>query len=221
VNQFSPVSGSEFAHFTGVSGIVAMSISADGVPTYSSITLVPTDPDTQWGNAMMQSGSYNYIYGNYGNSSGTFVAMKVARVPLGESLQTADWQYWNGTQWVSGEANATPINTQNQLTGVAPQTDGIGYVAVSVYDSTAANVADLSYSCSPQGPWTTPTAAYSIPQVNQYPDEFAYIPTFHPELSSPGALVISYNIDTTDSLSDLEQNVHAYQPQFLQLTFGG
>ena len=44
-----------------------MSIPADGMPTLSSITLVPTDPDTQWGNAVMQSGGYNYIYGNYGD----------------------------------------------------------------------------------------------------------------------------------------------------------
>jgi hypothetical protein len=221
VNQFTPVSGSEFAHFTGVSGIVVMSIPADGIPTYSSITLVPTDPDTQWGNAVMQNGDYNYIYGNYDTSTGAFLAMKVARVPLGESLQTADWQYWNGAQWVSGESNATPLSTQNQLTGVEPQVNGVGYIGVSVYDSTTANTVDLSYACSPTGPWTTPVTVYTVPQVSQYTDEFAYIPTFHPEVSGLGTLIVSYNIDTTDGLSVLEQNVHAYQPQFLQLNFGG
>jgi hypothetical protein len=221
VNQFAPVSGTEFAHFTGVSGIVVLSIPADGTPTYSSIALVPTDPDTQWGNAVMQNGEYNYIYGNYSSSDGTFLAMKLARVPLGESLQTADWQYWNGTQWVSGESNAIPLYTQNQLTGVEPQVNGVGYIGVSIYDSTAANSVDLSYSCSPTGPWTTPVAVYTVPQVSEYTDEFAYIPTFHPELSGLGTLIVSYNIDTTDGLSELDQNVHAYQPQFLQLAFGG
>jgi hypothetical protein len=29
--------------------------------------------------------------------------------------------------------------------------------------------------------------------------------------------VISYNLDTTDGLAALEQNVHEYQPQFLQV----
>jgi hypothetical protein len=61
---------------------------------------------------------------------------------------------------------------------------------------------------------------YSIPQVAQYADEIAYIPTFHPELSSPGSLVVSYNIDSMDGLPALEQDVHQYQPQFIQVGTG-
>ena len=41
--------------------------------------------------------------------------------------------------------------------------------------------------------------------------------TFHTELSSPDDLVVSYDINTLDGLSALEENVHQYQPQFLQL----
>jgi hypothetical protein len=76
---------------------------------------------------------------------------------------------------------------------------------------------DLSYACSPTGPWSSPVPIYTIPQVNEYPNEIAYIPTFHPELSSHG-LIISYNVDSLSGLSALEQNVHQYQPQFLQLS---
>jgi hypothetical protein len=96
----------------------------------------------------------------------------------------------------------------------------VGYVAVSTAPNVYANSVDLSYACSPQGPWTTPTSVYSIPQVAEYQDEIAYIPTFHPELSSGGSLIVSYNIDTTNGLADLEQNVHQYQPQFIQLNMG-
>jgi hypothetical protein len=219
VNEFSP--GNPFDRYTGRSGIAVMSIPANGMPTLNSLTLIPTDPDTQWGNAVMQSDGYNYIYGNYGAvATGMFLGMKVARAPLHESLNVATWQYWNGSGWVSGESNAVPLSTTNQLTGVTPQQDGVGYVGVSTAPSVYASNVELSYSCSPQGPWTTPEPVYAIPQIAQYHDEIAYIPTFHPELSSAGSLVVSYNIDTTNGMTDLESDVHQYQPQFLQVKVG-
>jgi hypothetical protein len=220
VNEFATVAGSEIGRFTGNSGIAVMSLAADGVPTLSSITPVPTDPATQWGNALMQSGAYTYVYGEDSDTTtGAFYGMKVARVALGDSLNTNAWQYWNGTQWVSGESNAVANSTTNELTGITAQSGG--YIGVSVPGSVFTDkTVDLSYACSPAGPWSTPTPAYSIPQVAQYADEIAYIPTFHPELSSPGSLVVSYNIDSTNGLVALEQNVHQYQPQFIQLDTG-
>jgi hypothetical protein len=219
VNEFSP--GNPFDQYTGRSGIAIMSIPADGMPTLSSVTLVPTDPYTQWGNAVMQSGGYNYIYGDYADVPiGEFLAMKVARVSLNQTLNTGSWQYWDGSTWVSGEANAVPISTVNQLTGVIPQQDGVGYVAVSTAPNVYANSVQLSYACSPEGPWTVPLPVYTVPQIDEYQDEIAYIPTFHPELSSGGSLIVSYNIDTTNGWADVEQNVHQYQPQFLQLDMG-
>ena len=57
---------------------------------FSYLTLVPSDPDTQWGNAVMQSDGYDYIYG-IDDTSTTFYGMKVARAPSAESLDTTDW----------------------------------------------------------------------------------------------------------------------------------
>ena len=191
------------------------------MPTFVAVAPVAADLSTQWGNAVMQSGGYTYIYGNYGNiTSGSFDAMKVARVPLGRSLSTAQWQYWNGSTWVAGESNAVAVSTLNALTGVTPQQNGVGYMAVSVAPTIYANQIDLSYACSPQGPWTVPAPIYTVPQIAQYPDEIAYIPTFHPEISTPGSLIVSYNVDTTDGLAAIAQNVRSYQPQFLQLSDG-
>jgi hypothetical protein len=218
VNEFSPVPGSPFEQFAGRAGIAVLSLSATGMPSYSSITLLPTDPDTQWGNAVMQDASYTYVYGLDSNpSSGTFFGMKVARVALGASLDVGDWTYWNGTQWLSGEANAAPIATGSVVTGVVAQEGGAGYVAVSIpggvyHDSTVS----LSYACSPTGPWSVPKPVYSIPQIAEYQDEIAYIPTFHPDLTGQGGLVVSYNINSTSEVAVL-QDVHQYQPQFLLL----
>jgi hypothetical protein len=222
VNEFAPVAGSEFDRFTGHSGIAVLRMSADGAPTFSSVTPLSSDAFTQWGNAITQTNGFTYVYGTESNTtSGAFYGMKVARVADGESLNVNDWQYWNGSQWMSGEGSAAPINTTNELTGITAQSQEGGYVAVSVPGSVYTDkTVDLSYACSPAGPWTTPTPVYNIPQVNEYPDEVAYIPTFHPELSTAGDLVVSYNIDTTDGLLATEANVHEYQPQFLQLNTG-
>jgi hypothetical protein len=222
VDEFAPVAGSDFDSFTGHAGIAVMSIPADGIPTYSSVTAVPDDANTQWGKAVLQSGGYNYVYGSdISSAANAFEGMKVARVPQGESLDTNDWTYWNGGQWVSGEANAVPDETVTVLTGVAPQPSGNGYMAVSIPGWAGGDTSvDLSYACSPAGPWSAPAPVYTIPQVTQYANELAYIPTFHPELSGAGGMVISYNIDNTGDLAALEQDVHEYQPQFIALNPG-
>jgi len=147
--------------------------------------------------------------------------MKLARVAESESLNVNDWQYWNGSQWMSGEGSAVPITTTNELTGITSQPNEGGYVAVSVPGNVYTDTTvDLSYACSPAGPWSVPSPVYTIPQVDEYYDEIAYIPTFHPELSSTGHLVVSYNIDTTSGLTATEENVHEYQPQFLDISAG-
>jgi hypothetical protein len=218
VNQFETAGA--FGEYTGQSGIAVLSVPNDGMPTFESIIPLPTDTDTQWGNAATQSATYTYIYGLDSDTLvGTFYGMKVARVPLGDSLDTSDWQYWNGSAWVTGEENAIPLKTGNELTGVMPQQGEGGYVGVSIPGGVFTDTTvDLSYACSLQGPWSSPKPVYSIPEVSEYLNEMAYIPTFHPELSTNGGLVISYNTNTTDvanNLFTLKQNVHLYQPRFL------
>ena len=218
VNEFAPVSGSPFDMFTGRSGIAVMSLPY-GVPVYNSMVAIPTDPNTQWGTAVMQSDGFDYIYGvDINLSENTYYGMKVARVSLGQSLETNGWAYWNGSAWVPGEANAVPVPVSTVLTGVIPLESGSGFMAVSIPGGVINDTTvDLTFACAPTGPWSTPEPVYTIPQIHQYQDEIAYMPTFHPELSDAGGLVVSYNIDTTNGLSALAQNVHAYQPQFLQV----
>jgi hypothetical protein len=211
VNEFAPVAGSLFD-----TSIAVMSL-ASGDPTFASLTTVPTDGQTQWGISAMQDGSYEYIYGlDFNFATNTYAGMKLARVSIGETLDTAAWNYWNGSSWVAGEANAKPFFAAEVLTGVIPLENGSGFMAVSIPGGVINDrTVDLFFSCSPQGPWSSPHPVFNIPQVSSFPDEMAYMPTFHPELSGSGNLVMSYNINSTDSVSVLQQNVHAYQPQFL------
>lgn len=211
-----------FGYFTGNSGIAVMKLPTGGKPTYSSLTTLPTDSTTQWGSAVTSDSTYNYIYGLSSNSAdGTFYGMKVARVAKGKTLQVSTWQYWNGSSWVTGESHAVAFPTTNTITGVTAQPSwmGTGYVATSIPSGVFNdNVVQLSFACSPQGPWSTPQTVATIPEIAQYHDEIAYIPTFHPELSnSTTGLVVSYNINTTDGWAALAQNIHIYQPRFLQM----
>ncbi len=219
VNEYGGPLGILTLKFTGRSGIAAMSVPAGGVPTLSSVTLLPTDPDTEWGSAVVESGGYLYVYGADLATTTLDMSMKVARVPETDALDVSAWSYWNGSGWVAGESNAALVPTVNQLTGVTSDPDGHGFIAVSIpagvwNDSTV----DLSYASSPTGPWTEPQPVYAIPQVKQYQGELAYSPTFHPDLSSGDHLVVSYSIDTTLGFPELMDDIHSYQPQFLIVT---
>jgi hypothetical protein len=218
VNEFSPQVGL-FGQFTGQTGIAVLRLSRHEVPSFSSIVPLASDPLTQWGNAVVQDNGYVYVYGSVsGTPGGAFTGMRVARVPQGASLLTGAWQYWNGAGWVAGEGNAATIPTVNEFTGVVTRDRSMGYQAVSMPPVlVSGTTVDLSYACSPEGPWSAPVPVYSIPQVPSLPGQIAYIPTFHPELSRPDVSVISYNVNTTDGLSPLQDDIHGYQPRFVLL----
>jgi hypothetical protein len=218
VNEFAPQNG-PFDRFTGRSGIAVLAPRPGGPPLLQSIIGLAGGRRTQWGNAVTHDGSFTYIYDEVTSApNGGFSGMKLARAPLGHSLGTRGWQYWDGSQWEAGEVHAVVIPTRNELTGVMPQEGHAGYEAVSIPGSEATDTTvDLSFACAPQGPWSGPIAVYSIPQIKRFHHELAYIPTFHPELSPSDAVVVSYNVDTTDGLSATRRDVHTYQPRFLEL----
>ena len=167
----------------------------------------------------LTDGTYSYIYGtDIVPSTHKFIGMKVARVPLGLTGALSHWQYWNGTTWLAGSLNAVPMGSSNLFTGVIPQPGRPGYESVIKAGGGSAVTIDVSYACSPQGPWSVPPIpVYTVPGVKTYPNEIAYTPTFHPELSGTGGLVISFSINSLNGLNALKQNIHQYQPRFLLL----
>jgi hypothetical protein len=211
VNEGNEISGSAYSTLTGRSGIAVLSL-ATGTPKFSTIELIPTDANTEWGNAMTQSGGYDYIYGTDMNyATDTWYGMKVARVPVGETLNTNAWTYWNGSSFVPGESNAVTPPGFPLMTGVIPLKDNTGFMAVGVGSSVS-----LTFSCSPTGPWSTPVDVYTVPELSEYSNEIAYTATFHPDLTTTG-LAVSYSVDTLNGISALEQNDHLYQPRFIDL----
>ena len=218
VNGFQMVQGSLFQNFIGSSGIAVMSL-ASGQPVFSSITPLPTDPITQWGVAMTQAGGYDYVYGEaFNTATNVWSGMKLARVPVGSSLDTGQWTYWTGSGWVAGEANAV-AEPFPFITGIIPLQNGSGFMGVGVGGTYGqAMHVSVTFACSPTGPWSTVQTIYTTPETTEYPDEFAYMATLHPEISDSGGLVLSYSINSLDGLSALERNAHLYQPRFIQIS---
>jgi hypothetical protein len=218
VNGFQEVQGSLFQNFVGVSGIAVMSL-ASGKPVFSSITPLPTDSITQWGVAMTQSGGDDYVYGEaFNTATNVWSGMKLARVPVGSSLDTSQWKYWTGSGWVSGEANAV-AEPFPFITGIIPLQNGSGFMGVGVGGTYGqAMHVSVTFACSPTGPWSTAQTIYTTPETTEYPNEFAYMATLHPEISDGGGLVLSYSVNSLDGLSALEQNDHLYQPRFIQIS---
>ena len=60
---------------------------------------------------------------------------------------------------------------------------------------------------------------HHFPEIHEYTGEEAYFPTFHAELSAnPDQLVVSYDIDTDQGYSVIDQDIRSYQPRFLTIT---
>lgn len=80
---------------------------------------------------------------------------KIARVTLAQLLQPATWQWWDGSEWVSGIANSTPMadvggNSINGPSCVHLTPDGHWIFAAMALGDTHLSVYT---SENPQGPW--------------------------------------------------------------------
>lgn len=220
VNEYKQLSPGVLA-FSGRSAIAVFNLPTAGPPKFQALVNDSTVPTNMWGTGMTRDGIYTYIYGTDENHVANGGWMEVARVPHGHTATLSDWQYWNGSAWVNGEANAVVTANSQLFSDVTHQQGGNGYVSVlKAGGGSAPTTIEVSYACAPQGPWSSVTRVYTVPEIAQYgPKEVAYTPNFHPELTTSAGLAISYSVDTTAGLSTLEQNVHQYQPRFLRLRY--
>ena len=121
-----------------------------------------------------------------------------------------------GTACNGRAARPTPYRSILALNFMASPHKQVAAVTSECQFPPFGSTVDLSYACSLTGPWSTPQAVYSIPQIGEFQNEIAYVPTFHPELTGQGGLVVSYNLNSLTAGATL-QNVHLGQPQFLLL----
>jgi hypothetical protein len=169
-------------------------------------------------------GGYVYIYGSTGSGVNPYIPgyLYVARVPSSEVETPADWTYWNGVNWVSGQSNATVIMYDSitsaryidgnfVLTHMPYGPYGAGEVFAQVSSNPYGDAAWLAASGTPL--FTHATVSGEATGSNYQ----TYYPQFHPEKQlADGKLLFS--ISRNSSAADLEVNDELYRPLFYEVS---
>ncbi|HWV66667.1 DUF4185 domain-containing protein [Chitinophaga sp.] len=157
---------------------------------------------------------YVYVYGIKGQQK----EVLVARV-LPENIEHFErWYYWNRQQWSTDIAQAAAItaHASNELS-VTPLKDG-RYALICQVDGMSP-VVGLRLGLSPAGPFGPVIKIWECPEVKENKHFFVYNAKAHPNLSKPGELLISYNVNAFDFLNELAMQPQLYRPRFIRLTF--
>src|SRR6266540_2453644 len=144
----------------------------------------------------------------------TFMAARprMARARLGDLSE--EWEFWGSDGWTPQESAGVRL-LSGVGTGYAVEKVGRQYVLITqdtnigFSPSFVAHVAD-----SPTGPFGEPI--YLFDGAAGYPDKpiFYYDAHVHRELSPPGRLVVSYNVNSTEEL-DNYADARIYRPRFV------
>jgi hypothetical protein len=190
---------------------------------------LPSGAGIAWGSWIARDGGYTYIYGV--EDLGADKYMHIARVAGTDLLRP--WQYYTATgTWAPDESASARIAGPAASDGflhVANEysVSRIGRLYALVTQNTiqpfSAEI-DVLYSCSPAGPFTDRTAIYDTPETGPYgtygnANVYTYNAHAHPEISAPGHLVISYNVNSLVN-TDLYKDASIYRPRFIELTLG-
>lgn len=158
---------------------------------------------------------YVYIYGVKGQNK----QLLVARVYPKDFEDFDKWEYrtqngWDSnietacavTQRVSNELSVYPIADQKYA--LIFQVDGIG------------SKVGMRIGETPAGPFGPIQELWDTKRVTlEDEDFFAYNAKAHPNLSKQGELLVSYNINSFDFLSDIDTYPNLYRPRFIRLIF--
>ncbi|MFD1754087.1 DUF4185 domain-containing protein [Rufibacter sediminis] len=156
---------------------------------------------------------YVYVYGMRGKAKNVMVA----RVVPGEIEDFSKWRYWDGTTWnedINKLANITD-RASNELS-VTPLPDG-RYAMVFQTDGIGKTVG-LRLGLSPQGPFGPIINLWDCTEdIKMDKDFIVYNAKVHSNLSEPGELLISYNVNSFDFFKDILVHPNLYRPRFIKV----
>ena len=187
------------------------------------------------------------MQGNNPSGKLPFIARTNPGLGLDAVTDTNKWTVWNGSQWVVGLTSAAPIigGTANALNSGDSISDeysvkkirsGAGTTYLLVTQDTKAPYGAwkdivLYSACNPQGPFSAKQIVYSTPETaatrvpgmtsNQslLGQLLTYNPHAHPQFTDKGDLLISYNLNASNS-GDLIY-ADAYRPRFIRVHISG
>jgi hypothetical protein len=189
-----------------------MAIAKFSLPGMRLESVTPTygGADVSWGVQLLREGPWTYIYGVESGSAGK--EMHLARAHTGHLL--GPWEFATGSGWSSSPAaSASLLGNVGSSYGVTKVGDQ--YVLATT-DSYLDPQIYLYTAPTPAGPFTGQTKIYTAPEASQ--GLYTYNVAAHPELTTPGKLVLSYNVNSF-ALSDLYANISNNRARFITVSF--
>jgi hypothetical protein len=193
-------------------GQTGMAIAKFSLPGLRLESVTPTygGTDVSWGVQLLREGPWIYIYGVESGSSGKEVHL--ARARAGDL--TGAWQFYTGTGWSPDPSASAPLLGDVGASFSVTKEDGEYVLATT--DSYLDPQIYLYTAPTPVGPFSGKTEIYTAPQAGG--DIYVYNVAAHPELTSPGRLVLSYNVNSFD-LADLYANINNNRARFITVDF--
>ncbi len=122
------------------------------------------------------------------------------------------WKYWDGNGWGDSIKNCASITSGiSQEFSVTPLSKDKFILVVQSGNTVAVKLGE-----SPVGPFGIFHTVYNCPEVLQDPNIFVYNAKAHPSLSTKDELLISYNVNSFDFAS-LINDADIYRPRFIYL----
>ena len=187
------------------------------------------------------------IEDNGQNGRYPFIALTNPTLGVSGVANTNNWSVWNGKSWVTGLTNAVqiigaPNDPNNAGDYVSSEysvkkvhsSAGTTYLLVAqdtkVAFGTWKNIT-LYSACRPQGPFSAKDVVYSTPETGsaKVPGMtssqslagiiLTYNPHLHPQFTSNGQLLISYDLNASNSGDLLYSDT--YRPKFIRVKIAG
>lgn len=155
-----------------------------------------------------------YIYGVKGREK----ALLVARVLPEDFENFKKWTYWDGKSWVNDMYAAADVTdgVSNELS-VTDLPDGRYALVFQV--NAMSPVVGMRIGASPAGPFGPVIRLWDCKPDLMEKTFVVYNAKAHPSLSKPGELLISYNINSTEFIKDLQVHPNLYRPRFIRVKF--
>jgi hypothetical protein len=162
------------------------------------------------GSGALHPDGYIYIYG----IRGIYKELLVARVKDYQFEQFNEWRFWDGSTWNENINNAAALTNRisNEMS-VSFMPDG-RVAAVYQQDADSPNIM-LQAGEHPWGPFQPAKKIWETPEIYDGIDYYTYNAKAHPQLSKPGELLISYNVNSFQFEKDLQAHPNFYHPRFI------
>jgi len=155
---------------------------------------------------------YTYAVSNLDGVKGLLVARAFSQ----DFTVFSKWRFWDGNTWVSEMQKASFIaeNVSNEMS-VSPLRDGRIVLAYQYF--TMSPEVTIQIGKSLVGPFEERKTVYQTSENEENKSYFTYNAKAYPHLSPVDSLLISYNVNSLDFLSDILSDPNLYRPRFLSV----